>query len=75
MNKIHLLPKAELLDIPDILRRMADEIERGDYGNVTSAAIVTRNSEYDIDVFSCGDTNNDKAIAMFTRGIHFLVGM
>lgn len=73
MNKIYLLPKAELTNIPETLRLMADEIERGDYGTTISAAIVTRSSDGTIDVFSCGDTNNDRAVALFTRGIHFLV--
>ena len=73
-TQVHLLPKAQLADIPAILRLMADEVERGDYGNILSGGIVLRDDENTVHVFSCGDTNNDKAIAIFTRAIHFLVG-
>jgi hypothetical protein len=75
MNKVHLLPKAKLSDVPGILRLMADEVERGDYGNVISGGIALRDDENTVHVFSCGDTNNDKAIAIFTRAIHYLVGI
>lgn len=75
MNKVHLLPKAQLSDVPGILRLLADEVERGDYGNILSGGIVLRDDEKTVHVFSCGDTDNDKAIAIFTRAIHYLVGL
>lgn len=73
-TQIHLLPKAQLADVPGILRLIADEVERGDYGDILSGGIALRDQENAVHVFSCGDTNNDKAIAIFTRAIHFLVG-
>lgn len=33
-------PKGKLTDIPEMLRRLADQIERGDYKGITGAAIV-----------------------------------
>lgn len=73
MNKVHLLPKAQISDVPGILRLMADEIERGDYDTILSGAIVLKSNEGDLHVFSCGDTSEDKAIALLTRGVHFLM--
>ncbi len=73
MNKVHLLPKAQLSDIPATLRLMADEIERGDYDNVLQGAIVLRSDMKDTHVFSCGDTSEDKCIALLARGMHLLM--
>lgn len=35
--------------------------------------MVLRNTNKDIEVFSAGETNNDIAVSMLTRGINFLV--
>lgn len=73
MNKIHLLPKAQIMDIPATLRIIANEIEKGDYGSVKQLALTLINTDKELEVFSCGDTNSDKAVVLFTKAIHFLV--
>lgn len=78
MNKLHLLPRAQLADIPATLRLMADEIERGEYDNVLQGAIVLQSSSADktikdTHVFSCGDTSEDKCITLLNRGIHLFM--
>ena len=72
--KVHLLPKAQIADAAKILRLIADEIDKGEYGEIATGGIVLRNKKRTLHVFSCGDTSNDKAISLFTRAIHFLVG-
>lgn len=49
---IHALPSAELQDIPSMLRKIAEAIEAGEYGDVTEAAVVTNGDE--IQVFGLG---------------------
>ncbi len=49
---IHALPSAELQDIPAMLRKIADWIEAGEYGEVREAALVASGAE--LEVFGLG---------------------
>ena len=73
MNKLHALPKAQIQDVAAVLRKIADEIDQGDYDTVLAGAVVLRSKTKEVHVFSCGDTSEDKALALLTRGVHFLV--
>jgi len=46
--------KPELLDIPALLRTLADNIEAGEYGEVLRAAIVLRSADLPPAVFGHG---------------------
>ena len=56
---IHAIPSAKLQDIPAMLRGLADQIERGDYGGVVEAAVVT--SGDDLNVFGFGGADGTVA--------------
>jgi len=49
---IRVLESAALQDIPAMLRRMADDIESGQYGGVIEAAVVLSGDE--LNVFGLG---------------------
>jgi hypothetical protein len=38
---LHVIPSANLQDIPAMLRKLADEVERGEHGEVVECAVVT----------------------------------
>jgi hypothetical protein len=52
---LHALPSAKLQDIPAMLRRLADDIEAGEYGEVREAVCVTHGSGLDVFGFGSAD--------------------
>jgi len=68
--KLFELPQVVVADISRVLRSIADEIEAGEYGQVYTAAIVLRNHDGVVHTFGGGGgIDNDRAVALFTRGI------
>ncbi len=63
-------PRPTLADISRVLRAIADSCDAGEYGDVYMAAIVLRNHDGDVHTFGGGGgVDNDRAVALFTRGI------
>ncbi|WP_152239516.1 hypothetical protein [Xanthomonas sp. LMG 12461] len=52
---LHVLPSAQLQNIPEMLRRLADSIEDGVYGDVVEAAVVL--GAEDLEVFGFGQAD------------------
>jgi hypothetical protein len=71
VSNIVELPQATLESIPKVLRAIADEIERGEYGKVDMAALVVKNTSGDIQAFGAGGA--DRAVTLFHMGINFLL--
>jgi hypothetical protein len=61
---LHVLPSAELQNIPLMLRRLADDIETGEYGKVVECAVVTNSGK--IEVFGYGSADGTTT--------HYLLG-
>ena len=73
MSNIVELPQATLESIPKVLRAIADEIERGEYGKVEMAALAVKNSSGDIKAFGAGAADLYRAVTLFHMGINFLL--
>lgn len=73
MSNIHELPLATLESSSKVLRCIADEIERGEYGKVEMAALVIRNSEGKVSTFGAGGADFYRAISLFHLGISHLL--
>jgi hypothetical protein len=73
VSNIVELPQATLESIPKVLRAIADEIERGEYGKVDMAALVVKNTSGDIQAFGAGGADLYRAVTLFHMGINFLL--
>lgn len=51
--KVIQMRESTLRDVPAVLRKIADEVERGEHGHVTCCAIAMLGQTFD--VFACGD--------------------
>lgn len=67
------LPKHTLQDVPNVLRAIADEMEKGEYGETQLGAVVIEDSEGNIRCFGLGGADYYRAIAMFHFGIENLM--
>ena len=67
-------PERDIHDIPRLLRQMADDIEAGEYGSVTSLAAVLENEET-ILTFGFGAADPMRAIGLFTTGSTMMAQM
>lgn len=63
---LHVLPVPGLQNIPQLLRNIADEIERGEYGDVGEGALVLAGNE--LRVFGLGTADGTVAHYMLARG-------
>ena len=52
---MHPLPSAKLQDVPAMLRRLADDIEAGEYGEVQETAVVVSGAELEVFGFGTAD--------------------
>ena len=73
MSNVVELPQATLESVPKVLRAIADEIERGDFGKVEMAALVMKNSNGQISAFGAGGADFYRAITLFNMGINYLL--
>lgn len=53
MSNLHILRETTLLDVPAVLRNLAEAMERGDYGTVNGCVVVW-DSEEGLDVSYSG---------------------
>lgn len=54
---LHVLPSAQLQDVPEMLRRLADSVEAGEYGEVTEAVVVMPGDALEVFGFGTADGN------------------
>lgn len=67
--KVVSLFEANANDIPAMAREMATDIEAGDYGDVTRAAVVLLTSDGAVEVFGWGkETQRLEVLGMFQLG-------
>lgn len=64
--KLHVLPAPGLQNIPDLLRNIADEIERGEYGDVSEGALVLAGDQ--VEVFGLGNADGTISHYLLARG-------
>lgn len=55
-------------DIPDALRKIADRIERGEFGILEESALIIR-TDRGIDAFGMGNPQDHETIALLANGI------
>lgn len=73
--KVVSLYEENMRDIPAMLRRLADNIEKGegDYADVAGIVSVMRHSDYSVNVFGHGEENYDVSIVALELGkLHLL---
>lgn len=63
---LHVLPVPGLQNIPELLRNIADAIERGEYGDVGDGALVLDGDA--IEVFGLGNADGTVAHYLLARG-------
>lgn len=63
---LHVLPIPGLQKIPELLRNIADAIERGEYGDVSEGAMVLAGNE--VEVFGLGNADGTVAHYLLARG-------
>lgn len=75
--KVLHFPSGNVRDIPDMLRRVAKNIEDGTFGDVTAATLVTHaapdEGEHRIDIFGFGDADGDRSVVLLTAGRDLLI--
>lgn len=75
--KLIHFPGDNVRDIPAMLRRVAQNIEDGLFGEVTAASLVTHAAPdkgvHRIEVFGFGDANADRATVLLDAGKRLLV--
>lgn len=54
-DKITVIPSAKLQNIPEMLRGLADDIERGEYGDVSETVVVTAGDNFNVFAFGRAD--------------------
>lgn len=62
-------------DIPAMLRRLADKIEVGEYGEVAGVVSVVRAPNYTVRVFGHGEENYDTSVVSLELGKRELLAM
>ena len=67
--KVVKMPDNPLTDIPNVLRRIADEIEAGSYGEIEMAGVVMENDSGDIETFGAGKTDFYRGYTLFAKGM------
>ena len=63
------MPDHPLTDIPNVLRRIADEIEAGSYGEIEMAGVVMENDSGDIETFGAGKTDFYRGYTLFAKAM------
>ena len=71
MNKLLHLPISNLQDVPQMLRKLADDIENSNYGPVHSAAVVLEAPG--LPVFGFGQADPANASELFACAHHKLL--
>ena len=77
MIKLVTIYNENIRDIPAMLRRLADDIEKGEgiYEDVAGVVTVMRHSDYSVEVFGHGEENYDVSIVSLELGKRHLLGM
>jgi hypothetical protein len=60
--EIVTLYKSNIRDVPGTLREVADEIERGDYGDVSTLGVAVMGDR--LEVFGAGDDSLGPSVAL-----------
>lgn len=63
---LHALPVPGLQNIPELLRNIADTIERGEYGDVGEGALVLAGDA--VEVFGLGNADGTVTHYLLARG-------
>ena len=63
------MPDHPLTEIPNVLRRIADEIEAGNYGEIEMAGVVMENDSGDIETFGAGKTDFYRGYTLFSKAM------
>lgn len=68
--KVVQLNKASIQDIPAMLRRCAERIEGGEFGEPEAMAAVLRDGDGDLVIFGWGDIDDpSKACGLLSMGV------
>lgn len=70
--KLHVIERPSLENVPAMLRRIADKIEAGEYGDITEAVLVTNGAE--IDVFGLGNADGTVAHYLLCAAAQKMLG-
>ena len=73
--KVVSIYEENIRDIPAMLRRLADNIEKGEgkYEDVAGVVTVMRHSDYSVEVFGHGEENYDVSVVALELGkLHLL---
>lgn len=67
------LPIVSALDVPGVLRAMADQIEAGAYGDIDAAVLVTEDVHGNVRTFGAGKNDYYRGLAVLQLGIENLL--
>jgi hypothetical protein len=73
MNRLYELPQATLQDAHKVLRAIADESEKGEYGKVQNGVVVLEDEHGNVHTFGLCGTEYYRAFAMLHLGIENLL--
>jgi hypothetical protein len=73
MTNIHKLDSAVLSDIPGVLRSIANEMEKGNYGKVMAGVVVLECDTNVLEIFGMGAAEKHRAIALMAGGQQILI--
>ncbi len=66
MTKVVQLAQATLADVPRVLRAIADQIEKGDYGTVIAGVVSLECDTGVLEIFGAGAADRYRALALVT---------
>lgn len=66
MTKVIQLAQATLSDIPRVLRAIADEVERGEYGTIKAGVVSLECDNGVLQIFGAGAADTHRALSLIT---------
>ncbi len=73
MSNIHKLDSAVMSDIPNMLRAVASEMEKGNYGKITAGVMVIETDQHKLELFGFGAAEKHRAISLMAGGQQILI--
>lgn len=69
----HTLYETNMRDVPKMLRKLAKNIEAGEYGVVDQVALVASTEKHGITLFGYGDTSGSGTYLLLSLGAKWLL--
>lgn len=73
MTNLVKLDSAVLADIPNVLRSIADELEAGEYGQITAGVVVLQEQSNALNLFGLGAADQHRAVAILAGATQTMV--